>query len=101
MVLSCLDCEQSPEMGKVLSEVTCCVGSLTTNSHAYAQCSFSKSHSPVCKDSECFEIKESQWELGSGNPAFLKQLREWREGETAHLRGVVNMFCSVVPQFSP
>lgn len=79
MILSCLDCEQSLEMGKVLSEVPYYVGSLTTNSHTYIQQSFSKSCSPICKNLEYFEIKESQWELDSENPAFFKQVREWKE----------------------
>lgn len=66
-------------MGKMLSEVRYYVGSLTTNSHTYAEYSFSKSLSPICKNSEYFEIKESQWELDSENPAFFKQVREWKE----------------------
>lgn len=79
MILSCLDCEKALEMGKMLSEVRYYVGSLTTNSHTYAEYSFSKSLSPICKNSEYFEIKESQWELDSENPAFFKQVREWKE----------------------
>lgn len=79
VILSCLDYEQSLEMGKVLSEVRYYVESLTTNSHTYAQYSFSKSCGPIFKNSKYFEIKESQWELDSENPALFKQVREWKE----------------------
>lgn len=87
-------------MGKIVSEIRYYVGSLTTNSHTYAQYPVSKSRSPIWKNSEYFEIKESQWELDSENPAFSKQVRVER-AKTAHLKGVVNTFCGVVPQFYP
>lgn len=86
-------------MGEVLPEIRYpIVGSLTTNS--YTQYPVSETCSPIYKNSEHFEIKQSQWALDSENPACFKQVRV-EKIKTAHLEGIVHTFDSVVPQFYP